>query len=412
MYNTIFFIILIIVVLDFIFERIMDWLNSSWRTKPIPEELAGIYDDEKYKKQQEYSKVNSRFSMLTSTFSFLVLVLVLIFQAFGWLHYSIEEFTHNPILIGLLFFGTLFFVLDIIGMPFSIYETFVIEEKFGFNKTTPKTFIFDKLKGYLLSIIIGVIIYSVIYKFYEYSGQYFWIYTWAILALFTLFITLFYSNLIVPLFNKQKPLPEGELKTAINDFATKVGFKLHNVYEIDGSKRSTRANAYFTGFGPKKRIVLYDTLIKELTTDELIAVLAHEIGHYKKKHTLSGLLLSLLQMGVMLFLLSLFISNPNLSMALGVNKPEFHIGLIAFGLLYTPLSLITGLFMNIISRKNEYQADNFAASTYGSEALISALKKLASNNLSNLTPHPFYVTMSYSHPSLHQRILNLKNKIA
>jgi len=402
MYNTIFFIILIIVVLDFIFERIMDWLNSSWRTKPIPEELAGIYDEEKYKKQQEYSKVNSRFSMLTSTFSFLVLVLVLIFQAFGWLHYSIDEFTHNPILIGLLFFGTLFFVLDIIGMPFSIYETFVIEEKFGFNKTTPKTFIFDKLKGYLLSIIIGVIIYSVIYKFYEYSGQYFWIYTWAILALFTLFITLFYSNLIVPLFNKQKPLPEGELKTAINDFATKVGFKLHNVYEIDGSKRSTRANAYFTGFGPKKRIVLYDTLIKELTTDELIAVLAHEIGHYKKKHTLSGLLLSLLQMGVMLFLLSLFISNPNLSMALGVNKPEFHIGLIAFGLLYTPLSLITGLFMNIISRKNEYQADNFAASTYGSEALISA----------NLTPHPFYVTMSYSHPSLHQRILNLKNKIA
>ena len=410
MFNTIFFIIIAIIVFDFIFERIMEWLNSSWRSKPIPNELQGIYDESKYKKQQEYSKANSRFSLLTSGFSFVVLLLFLIFHGFGWLHYSISSYISHPIVLGLLFFGVLFFATDIIGLPFSIYDTFVIEEKFGFNKTTPKTFILDKLKGYMLSIIIGSLIYAVIYKFYEFSGTQFWIYTWIILSAFTLFMTLFYSNLIVPLFNKQKPLPEGELKTAINEFASKVGFNLQEIYEIDGSKRSTRANAYFTGLGPKKRIVLYDTLIKELTTDELIAVLAHEIGHYKKRHTITGLVLSILQMGLMLFLLSLFISNPYLSRALGVDEPVFHIGLIAFGLLYTPLSLTTGLFMNILSRKNEYQADDFAAKNFNSGALISALKKLSSNNLSNLTPHPFYVTVNYSHPSLLQRVINLQKQ--
>ncbi len=410
MYNTIFFIIIAIIVFDFIFERIMEWLNSSWRSKPIPNELQGIYDESKYKKQQQYSKVNSRFSFITSGLSFVVMLVFLVFHGFGWLHYTISNYISNPIVLGLLFFGVLFFAMDIIGLPFSIYDTFVIEQKFGFNKTTRKTFILDKLKGYMLSIIIGSLIYAVIYKFYEFSGERFWIYTWAILALFTLFMTLFYSNLIVPLFNKQKPLPEGDLKTAINKFASKVGFNVQEIYEINGSKRSTRANAYFTGLGPKKRIVLYDTLIKELTTDELVAVLAHEIGHYKKKHTISGLILSLLQMGLMLFLLSLFISNPNLSKALGVDVPAFHIGLIAFGLLYTPFSLITGLFMNILSRKNEYQADDFAANNHNNEALILALKKLASNNLSNLTPHPFYVNINYSHPSLLQRIKNLKKQ--
>jgi len=410
MHNTIFLIIVAIIIFDFVFERIMEWLNDSWRSKPIPNELQGIYDEAKYKKQQEYSKANSRFSFITSGLSFVVMLLFLVFQGFGWLHYTISNYTSNPIILGLLFFGVLFFAMDLIGLPFSVYDTFVIEQKFGFNKTTRKTFILDKLKGYMLSIIIGGVIYTVVYKFYEFSGERFWIYTWAILALFTLFMTLFYSNLIVPLFNKQKPLPEGELKTAINEFASKVGFNLQEIYEINGSKRSTRANAYFTGLGPKKRIVLYDTLIKELTTDELIAVLAHEIGHYKKRHTITGLVLSILQMGLMLFLLSLFISNPSLSKALGVEVPVFHIGLIAFGLLYTPLSLITGLFMNILSRKNEYQADNFAAQNHNNEALISALKKLASNNLSNLTPHPFYVTINYSHPSLLQRITNLQKQ--
>lgn len=407
MYSSFFYIIIAIILFDFCFERILDYLNIKWRSKPIPKELEGIYNDEEYAKQQNYSKENSRFSILTSAFSFVVLLLFMFFQGFSWLHYKLDAFIENPIILGLLFFGILGFAMDLLSMPFAIYDTFVIEEKYGFNKTTPKIFVFDKLKGYALSIVLGALIYSLIYKFYELAGSNFWIYAWGFMAAFTLFMSLFYSNLIVPLFNKQKPLPEGELRTAIEAFAEKVGFKLTNIYEIDGSKRSTKANAYFTGFGPKKRIVLYDTLIKQLSTDELVAVLAHEIGHNKKKHTIIGLVLSLLQMGVMLYLLGIFVSKPELSMALGVKEPQFHIGLIAFGLLYTPLSMIIGLIMNLISRKNEYEADNYAANKFNAPNLIGALKKLASNNLSNLTPHPFYVWVSYSHPSLYQRVTNL-----
>lgn len=407
MYNIFFYIIIAIIIFDFCFERILEYLNIKFRAKPVPKELEGIYNEDEYNKQQNYSKDNSRLSIITSSFSFVVILAFLFMQGFSWLHYLLSSYVENPILLGLAFFGVLGLAMDLIGIPFSIYDTFVIEEKYGFNKTTPKIFILDKLKGYALSIVLGALIYWLIYKFYVLTGTNFWIYTWGVMAAFTLFMSLFYSNIIVPLFNKQTPLAEGELRTAIEEFASKVGFKLNNIYEIDGSKRSTKANAYFTGFGPKKRIVLYDTLIKQLSTDELVAVLAHEIGHNKRKHTVVGLVLSLLQMGVMLYLLGLFVSSPELSMALGVKQPQFHIGLIAFGMLYTPVSMIIGLVMNIISRKNEYEADNYAASNFNSQSLINALKKLASNNLSNLTPHPFYVWVSYSHPSLHQRVLNL-----
>jgi STE24 endopeptidase len=220
-------------------------------------------------------------------------------------------------------------------------------------------------------------------------------------------MVLFYSNLIVPLFNKQTPLQEGNLRDAIQQFAGKVGFKLDNIFVIDGSKRSTKANAYFTGFGAKKRIVLYDTLINEMQTDEIVAVLAHEIGHYKKKHVLQGLVISLLQTGALLFVFSLFVGNPFLSMALGVENPNFHIGLVAFGILYTPFSFVLGIFMNLLSRKNEYQADAFAAQNFNPGSLASALKKLSVNNLSNLTPHPLYVFFHYSHPTLLQRLEHL-----
>ncbi|MBI9066920.1 MAG: M48 family metallopeptidase [Salinivirgaceae bacterium] len=407
MYTSIFYIIIGIIVFEFIFEKYFDWLNSSWRGKPIPEELNGIYDDDKYKKQQEYAKVNSRFSNLSSAFSFLLIIGFLFLHGFGKLNHWVENYVEHPIAIGLMFFGILFFALDIVGLPFSLYQTFVIEERFGFNKTTKKIFILDKLKGYLVSIVLGGVIYSIVYKLFEVTGDLFWIYCWVFIAGFMLFMTLFYSNLIVPLFNKQTPLDEGELKNAINEFSQKVGFTLKNIYQINGSKRSTRANAYFTGLGPKKRIVLYDTLINDLSTEEIVAVLAHEIGHYKKRHTLSGLVISMLQLGLMLYLLSLFISNPLLSEALGVNQPAFHIGLIAFSLLYSPISTVTGLLMNILSRKNEYQADNFAAENYHAMHLISGLKKLSSSNLSNLTPHPAYVFINYSHPSLINRIRNL-----
>lgn len=404
MEQTVFYIIIAIIVFDFVFERILEYINVTWRSKPIPVELQGIYDDEKYKKQQAYSKANSKFSVLTSTLSFVLIISFLLLDGFAILNNYLGAFIQNELYLGLAFFGILYIANDIITLPFSLYDTFVIEQRFGFNKTTVKTFIFDKLKGYLLTAILGGVMYSVLFKLYETTGEYFWLFCWGVIAFFMIFFSMFYSNIIVPLFNKQKPLSNSSLKDAISNFSNKVGFKLDNIYEIDGSKRSTRANAYFTGLGPKKRIVLYDTLINELSEDEIVAVLAHEIGHYKKKHTLTGIILSVLQMGIMFYILSLFISNPVLTNALGVPDLMFHISLIAFALLYSPISTITGLFMNVLSRKNEYEADNFVKENSTSEHLVTALKKLSTNNLSNLTPHPFFVWVNYSHPTLLQRI--------
>jgi STE24 endopeptidase len=408
MYNTVFFIIVFILIFEFLLERLLAWLNSSWRNKPIPNELQGIYNQDKYKKQQAYARENDRFSMLSSSVSFLGIMLVLFLGGFGWLNTYLMQWLSNPILLGLSFFGILMLASDVIGLPFECYHTFKIEEKYGFNKVTPKLFIVDKLKGYFLGALIGGGLYSIIFILYDKTQNMFWIYSLLVIGTFMLFMTMFYSNLIVPLFNKQKLLGTGELRDEIEKYAQRVGFKLNNIYEIDGSKRSTRANAYFTGIGKKKRIVLYDTLIKELSVHELLAVLAHEVGHYKKKHTQTSMILSLLQMALMLYLLSLFISEPALSQALGATTSAFHMGLIAFALVYSPISTFTGILMNLLSRSNEYQADNFAAQSYDSEHLIGALKKLSTNNLSNLTPHPLYVWFNYSHPTLLQRIINLK----
>jgi STE24 endopeptidase len=256
--------------------------------------------------------------------------------------------------------------------------------------------------------LIGGGLLALIIFIYQKTGNMFWVYAWIVVSAFSVFMAMFYSNLIVPLFNKQTPLEEGELRNAISDFSKKVGFKLDNIFVIDGSKRSTKANAYFTGLGAKKRIVLYDTLINDLETEELVAVLAHEIGHNKKKHVVQGLLIGLVQTGIVLFIFGLLINNPLLSKALGVDEPNFHIGMVAFGVLYSPISFFTGIFMNMLSRKNEYQADRFAAENYKPEALASALKKLSINNLSNLTPHKRYVFFHYSHPTLLQRLAFLK----
>ena len=409
MSQILFYIIIGILVADFIFERFLEYLNSTQWSDQLPGELKGIFDDEKYRQQQAYEKVNFRFSLVSSSFSFILVLLMFLLTGFAWVNNLALSVTVNPILVALVFFGILLFVSDLLTTPFSVYDTFVIEEKFGFNKTTPKTFLFDKLKGYLIGAIIGGGLLSLIIYIYQLTTTSFWIYAWGIVSLFSVFMVLFYSNLIVPLFNKQTPLPDGELKTAIKDFSDKVGFKIDNIYVIDGSKRSTKANAYFTGLGAKKRIVLYDTLINDLTVNELVAVLAHEIGHYKKHHVIWSLLLGVLQTGIVLFIFSLFVGSPELSAALGVKTPSFHIGLIAFGILYSPLSIITGLAMNIFSRKNEYQADDFAAKYFDGKELASALKKLSVKNLSNLRPHPAYVFFHYSHPTLLQR-LNALNK--
>jgi len=402
--ETIFTIIVAIVIFNYVFSRILEYLNSTKYGAPIPGELEDVYDKEKYEKSMAYKKVNYRFAILTGTFSLAVILMMLFYGGFAFADNLVRTVSQHPILVALLFFGLLMFASDLINIPFSVYDTFVIEEKFGFNKTTVKTFILDKLKSWMLGIIIGGGILAVIVWFYTVTEKNFWIFAWIFISIYTIFMYMFYSNLIVPLFNKQTPLEEGELRDAITTFSNKAGFKLKNIFVIDGSKRSTKANAYFTGLGAKKRIVLYDTLINDLDVDEIVGVLAHEIGHYKKKHTLTGVILSIIQTGALLYILSLFVGSPVLSRALDASVPSFHIGLIAFGMLYSPLSLILGIGMNVMSRKNEYQADRYASEMFRPQPLVDALKKLSRKNLSNLTPHPAYVFFHYSHPPLYQRV--------
>ena len=404
MQNTVYYIIIGIIVASYIFERILSYLNSKAITSKLPAELDGIYDDEKYKKSQQYKKVNEKYGIITSTFSFILIMIMLLANGFAYVDGIVRSITVNPILITILFFGILLLVSDILNIPFSIYDVFVIEEKYGFNKTSVKTYIFDKIKGWVLGIIIGGGIMAAVVWIYLKTGQYFWLITWVVLILFSVFMNMFYSTLIVPLFNKQTPLEEGELRNEIQKMADKTGFKLDNIFLIDGSKRSTKANAYFMGFGPKKRIVLYDTLLNELTNQEIVGVLAHEIGHYKLKHNILSIIISFIQTGITLYILSMLIDNPLLYKALGAKEPGFHLALITFGILYSPISSVVGLGMNVLSRRNEYAADAFAKKYYDGEMLISSLKKLSSSALSNLTPHPLYVFFHYSHPTLLQRI--------
>ena len=403
-------IFLFILIGTFLLERWLDVKNLRHTVTTLPGELKDVYDQEEYRKSQLYKKENTRFSFITSSFSLVVMVTAILLGIFGWLDRFLEARIDSYYLLVLLFFGILGIVSDLLGIPFEWYDTFRIEEKYGFNKTTPKTFVLDKLKGWLLGIILGGGILLLITWIYQATGEYFWLLAWGVITLFSLVMNMFYSNLIVPLFNKQTPLEEGELRKAIEAFADKVGYNLKNIYVIDGSKRSSKANAYFTGLGPKKRIVLYDTLINDLETDEIVAVLAHEIGHYKKKHSLSGMFLGIIQTGIMLYLFSLFVAIPELSQALGGETASFHIGLIAFTILYAPLSMLLGIFTSMFSRRNEYQADAYAAEHYTAPSLVSGLKKLSKNSLSNLTPHPLYVFFHYSHPPLLQRIRKLQDR--
>lgn len=406
--NILFYAIIIILTAQFILETVLDYLNAKRYHHPVPDELSDVFNPEEYAKSQAYKKTNYRFGLLTSTFSILLTLGFLIFGGFEWVDQIARNLTENPIITALLFFGIIMIGSDIVTFPFSYYATFVIEEKFGFNKTTKGTFFMDKMKGWGMMVVVGGGLLAVIIWFFEWAGSNFWIYAWVLVTVFTVFMNLFYSKLIVPLFNKLTPLEAGSLKTKIENYAENIGFELKNIFVIDGSKRSTKANAYFSGFGKEKRITLYDTLINDLEEDEIVAVLAHEVGHYKRKHIIFNLTASILLTGLTLFILSLFINNPEVSLAIGVSQPSFHAALIGFGILYSPISEVTGLIMNHLSRKFEYQADDYAKNTYAATPLITSLKKLSKNSLSNLTPHPAYVFMHYSHPPLIARIRNLK----
>lgn len=410
MYNTVFVLLISVLVFGYLLERILDKLNLDHTLPGLPAELEGIFDAEEYRKSQLYKRDNTRFSFVSSSFSFVVMLLLFLLGGFGWYDDLIGGLSGNYIIHVLIFFGTFALLSDLLSTPFELYTTFVLEERYGFNRTTPRTFVLDKIKGWLLGALIGGGLLALVTWIYMLTGKWFWLIALALFTLVSLFLMMFYSNLIVPLFNKQTPLKEGSLREKIQEYAANAGFRLSNIYVIDGSKRSSKANAYFSGLGPKKRIVLYDTLIEDLEEDEIVAVLAHEVGHYVKKHSLTGLILGTIQSAIMLYLFSLFVGADSFAVALGGNAASFHLGLIAFGVLYSPISMLAGLGTNALSRRHEFQADRFARDSYNADLLVSSLKKLSRNNLSNLTPHPAYVFFHYSHPPLLQRIRSLKKQ--
>ncbi len=404
--SNILVIILIIISLNYLFELLLDVLNLRHLNKAIPNILSDVYDISTYAKQQEYKAETTKFSFIQGALSFVVIFLVLYFGFLGKLHAYIAEFGFSSLMTTLAFFGTLFIVGQVISMPFSLWSIFVIEEKYGFNRVTPSLFVFDFLKSIFLAVILGGGLLAIITLVFQVSGQWFWLIALAIMLLFSLLANALYSRVIVPLFNKQTPLASGDLYDDIKELAQKVGFPVNKVFVIDGSKRSSKANAYFTGFGSNRRVILYDTLINSMQNNEILAVLSHEIGHYKKKHIWTNFALGGLQMAIILYVFNLFAQSTDLSIALGYSnatEPIFHLSLIAFGLLFTPIEHVIGIGTNMMSRKMEYQADEFASKLdYGNE-LISALKKLSKESLSNLTPHPAYVFVNYSHPTLFQR---------
>ncbi len=402
--QTILYLLLGIITFDFVLERILSYLNRKSSKKPIPKELEGIYDEEKYAKSQAYQAEVSRFAIFSASFTFLLTFCAIYFGWFGIIDDWIRTFSPLDMLSTLIFFGVLFVISDILGTPFSLYGTFVIEEKYGFNKTTAKTFILDKIKGYVLTIIIGGILLAVFIYMVNFMGNNFWLYFWAVIAGFMLFANMFYTSLILPLFNKLKPLEEGELKTSIQEYSNKVKFPLKNIFVMDGSKRSSKGNAFFSGLGKKKKVVLFDTLIENHSIEELTAVFAHEVGHYKKKHIIFSTILSVGIMGFMLYLFSLMAFEAEVSWAMGGQTSALHLNMLAFGILYSPVSRILGILGNMLSRKNEFEADNYAKTTYKAEPLIEGLKRLSSDHLSNLTPHPAYVFVHYSHPPLRERV--------
>lgn len=416
MFQSLTIIFLIIILFGFISEKVLEFLNASWYSKPIPLNLKKYFEEDDTR-GLKYKKAKFRYSLLNSSISFILTLAFWWLGGFGWTSSLVVLLTDYVILQNLLFFGLIALFSGIISLPFSWYYHFVLEEKFGFNKMTLKTFLGDLVKSMLLSVLLGGLILAFIVWVYLENPQQFWWIVWIVMSAFMIFMTAFYARLIVPIFNKQTELEDGDLKVAIHQLAVKLGFQLENIYIIDGSKRSTKANAYFTGLGSQKRIVLYDTLIKDLEEPEILAVLAHEVGHYKHKHTLSNIVLGLLQTGVMLFILSLFI-NPDSETALVLNQvvardltivnTHFYLGIIGFGILYTPVSTLLGLLMNVLSRKFEYQADAFAANAELEEALKMGLIKLSKNSLSNLNPHPAYVFVNYSHPPLLARLQALE----
>ena len=406
--------VIAVLILGFIFVQLVlgiaaDVLNLKHLETELPREFKDVYDDERYNRSQQYLKINTRFGWITGGFDLVLMIVFWFAGGFAWLDNLARGFGYGPIVTGVIYIGILMLAKTAISLPFGVYDTFVIEERFGFNKTTWKTFAADLVKGLLLSFALGIPLLAGILAFFEYAGSYAWLACWITVTCYMLIIQFIAPTWIMPLFNKFDPLEDGELKSAIFDYARSVRFSLQNVFVMDGSKRSAKSNAFFTGFGKNKRIALYDTLIARHTTSELVSVLAHEIGHFQKKHIIKAMIMGIVQAGLMFYLLSLCLSYDGLFAAFYVEEKSVYAGMIFFGLLFSPLDFFLSIIGSMISRKNEYEADRFAVETaQNPDAMVSALKKLSAHNLSNLTPHPLYVFLNYSHPPVLSRLKGIK----
>jgi STE24 endopeptidase len=405
--------ILAVLILSYLLNLVIAVLELRALDPELPIEFKNVLNQKKYRKSQQYTRVTTRFSQIHETFILVVTILFILAGGFNKLDLIARSFGLDSIGTGLLFTGGLVLLSSIVGLPFSIYSTFVIEERFGFNKTTARTFVLDILKGILLSAAIGGPLLAAVLWFFQAAGSMAWLYCWLAVTGFTLVLQFLAPVLIMPLFNRFTPLEDGELKQSITDYAREQNFAMKGIYTMDGSKRSTRLNAFFTGFGRFRRIVFFDTLVDKLKPGEIVAVLAHEMGHFKHKHIFKMMAASILQTGVMFFILSLFLGNEQLFAAFGMDHVSIYAGLVFFGFLYAPVSTLLSIFFNFYSRKNEYEADNWAVTSTGQTgALISGLKKLSVHNLANLTPHPFNVVINYSHPPILQRIAAIKQLAA
>jgi len=405
MLNSYGMIILAALLLEFVLNGLADYLNLKTLDTTLPQEMQSVYDGEAYRKSQDYTRATTQFGLLSSSFSLSISLLFWFAGGFHFLDQWVRDWGFGALTNGLIYIGMLSFLRAVISLPFSVYGTFVIEARFGFNQTTPGLYLMDVLKGSLLSIALGGPLLALLLIFFETTGAQAWLFAWAALTLFQFVIQFIAPTWIMPLFNKFVPLEAGELKDRIMALAKSLHFPLNNVFVIDGSKRSSKSNAFFTGFGKNKRIALYDTLIASQTVPELVSVLAHEIGHYKKRHILQGMVLSILHSGMMFYLLSIFLSQRGLYEAFYMDTPSIYTGLLFFGMLFAPIEMILSLFLNHLSRKNEFEADRFAIDTVEQpEHMIDALKKLAVHNLSNLSPHPFYSFLHDSHPPVLERI--------
>ena len=405
--EALYWLVIVIVLAEFIYSAWLTLLNVKASHWPVPDLLKDLYDEERYRKQQDYAMTNRKFSLVSSLVSTLITLGIFAFGGFAAFDRAARSVSASPVVQALVFWGIFYLISWVVSLPFDAWRTFVIEQRFGFNRSTPKLFVADVFKTLLLNMVIMGAVLALCAWIYTLSPRWFWLIAWGAVTLFSLFMQYFYSQLIVPLFNKQTPLPEGELRTAIEAFAARVDFQLDNIYVIDSSKRSSKSNAYFTGFGRRKRVVLYDTLMEQLTTEEIVGVLAHEIGHYKQHHIIRSSLEGFATNLLMFWLFSLFIGSSALAAAAGCDTPSFHLNLAVFSLIYTPLNLLLDVLTNVISRRHERQADAFAAAHGAGPAEASALKKMSAKSLANLTPHPVVVFVEYSHPTLYERVKSL-----